>query len=154
MKDSWANDASETIQLNRWPGAYLVLAMFYTSCRAICPMTVGRMKLIEKKIERGPAVQYILFSIDPENDKPETLKQFRRAQGIERANWHLLRSTVEQSRKLAAALSVGFSDKPGNVELHQMHSRQLIVVSPEGDILLASQSEDEVVKILKNHKPR
>lgn len=115
-------------------GKKTVLALFYTSCRSICPMTVDSMKSIEKELgESAKDVQFVLISIDEKYDKPGRLKRFARQNKIN--HWTLLSGKTKDVRNFAAKMGLGFQDKPGNEDLHQMHSRAFTFVDKKGTII-------------------
>ncbi len=130
---AWSNEKGETVSLAELKGKKSVFALFYTGCKTICPMTAKSVQAIEKALGKNAAdVQFVLISIDPAADKAPQLRQFIRNNKIK--NWKVLAGSVESTKNLAIELGVGFEEKRGNPDLHQLHSRNLIVVSETGEI--------------------
>jgi protein SCO1/2 len=67
----------QTLNLNRYLGKVVLLAFGYSSCAAVCPVTLHTFALAVRKL--GPAaagVQVVYVTVDPERDTPVRLKQF------------------------------------------------------------------------------
>jgi protein SCO1/2 len=67
----------QPLNLNRYHGKAILLAFGYSSCTAVCPVTLHTFALAMRKL--GPAasaVQVVYVTVDPERDTPERLKQF------------------------------------------------------------------------------
>jgi protein SCO1 len=77
-------------------GKNVVINFIYTTCNDICPLTTARMALVQEKL--GDAVGRDVFmysiSIDPENDRPEQLKNYAEAFRIG-PGWKLLTGKAE-----------------------------------------------------------
>lgn len=67
----------QPLNLNRYHGKVVLLAFGYSSCTAVCPVTLHTFALAMRKL--GPAaaaVQVVYVTVDPERDTPARLKQF------------------------------------------------------------------------------
>jgi protein SCO1/2 len=67
----------QTLNLERYHGKVVLLAFGYSSCTAVCPVTLHTFALALRKL--GPAaagVQVVYVTVDPERDTPARLKQF------------------------------------------------------------------------------
>jgi protein SCO1 len=77
-------------------GKNVVINFIYTTCNDICPLTTARMSLVHEKL--GDAVGRDVFmysiSIDPENDRPEQLKNYAEAFRVGKG-WKLLTGKPE-----------------------------------------------------------
>ncbi len=130
---TWTNEKNETVRLADLKGKKSVFALFYTTCKTICPMTTKSIQAIEKALGKNAAkVQFVLVSVDPAADKAPQLRQFMHNNKIK--GWKILAGTPENTKNLAIELGVGFEEKRGNPDLHQLHSRNLIVVNEAGEI--------------------
>ena len=107
---TWTTQDGEDIELQELRGKVLVMVMIYTSCKAACPRLVADMRNIEKQVpaEDLDKVQFIMVSIDPENDTPEKLKEFSKENVMEDDHWMFLRGTPEDTREFAAVLAVNY----------------------------------------------
>ena len=65
------------LDLNRYRGKVILLAFGYSSCTAVCPITLNTFAQALRKL--GPAasaVQVVYVTVDPERDTPARLKKF------------------------------------------------------------------------------
>jgi protein SCO1/2 len=65
------------LDLNRYRGKVILLAFGYSSCTAVCPITLNTFAQALRKL--GPAagaVQVVYVTVDPERDNPVRLKEF------------------------------------------------------------------------------
>jgi protein SCO1/2 len=65
------------LDLNRYRGKVILLAFGYSSCTAVCPITLNTFAQTVHKL--GPAasgVQVVYVTVDPERDTPARLKKF------------------------------------------------------------------------------
>jgi len=98
-----------TFDLNQTRGKVVVLSPIYTSCTDICPLTTAKMKLIQEQIKTAglsDQVQLITFTVDPERDNPEVLKQYSKRFNIDSSNWTFLTGTPDQIQSLIKDLSL------------------------------------------------
>lgn len=119
ITDTWVSSDEKTFQLNRLSGKPTVIAMVYTSCQYVCPLTVGNMKRIEKSI---PATQlgkvnFAVFTFDPDRDTPSKLREFAKTHGVESSSWLLAQGKPNSVRKLAVSLGIKYKKtKSGDFE--------------------------------------
>lgn len=65
--------------------------MIFTNCTTACsPMTANMAQLQKRAKEAGLDVQFVSFTVDPENDTPEVLTNFANKFGADFTNWHFL----------------------------------------------------------------
>jgi protein SCO1/2 len=65
------------LDLGRYRGKVILLAFGYSSCTAVCPITLSTFAQTLRKL--GPtagAVQVVYVTVDPERDTPARLKKF------------------------------------------------------------------------------
>ena len=91
-------------------GTPVLIAMFYTSCKYVCPLIIDSMRHVDKGLT--PAEQarlrVVLVSFDPEHDTPRALKAVADERHIDLPRWTLDRTDAESVRKLAAVLGVQY----------------------------------------------
>src|SRR5687768_3294207 len=56
-------------------GSAWVAIVFFTNCPDICPGMMGRLVDLQEAV-KDPNVKLVSFSIDPERDTPQRLKQY------------------------------------------------------------------------------
>lgn len=77
-------------------GKVWIADFIFTRCPTICPALTAKMARLQKQArQRGLAVEFVSFSVDPEHDTPERLKAFGRKHGADFGNWHFLTGTFD-----------------------------------------------------------
>ena len=70
------SDGSE-LKLSRYRGKVVLLGFGFTSCVAVCPITLGTLAAAHKKLgARGNDVQVVYVTVDPERDDAPRMKKY------------------------------------------------------------------------------
>jgi protein SCO1 len=72
-------------------GRKVVVNFIFTSCSAICPLTMARMAQLYEKLGdiAGSDVRFYSITVDPEHDDPDALKRYAQAFKLD-PKWRLL----------------------------------------------------------------
>ncbi len=120
-------------------GHWTFLAIGYTHCPDICPMTLATYDAIEGEIAKAASgeggktpVQFLFISVDPGRDTPERLAQY-----VRYFNPRFLGATGDevQLRALAAQLGLLYAKVEGQdtaMGYLMDHSASILLVDPEG----------------------
>jgi protein SCO1/2 len=124
-------------------GTPVLIAMFYTSCKYVCPLIIDSMLRVDKSLT--PAEQsklrVVLVSFDPINDTPQALKANSEVRHLDLARWTLTRTDAESVRKLAAVLGVQYREiSPGEFN----HSAVISLLDKDGSIVTKSTRTGEL----------
>lgn len=92
------NQLGETVTLDKYKNKIIIADFFFTHCPTICPPLTKNMKRLQESITNAkrvgnntnPFLQFISFSIDPERDSVERLKQWADRFQINPEQWDLL----------------------------------------------------------------
>ncbi|MEY3397707.1 MAG: hypothetical protein RL220_301 [Bacteroidota bacterium] len=74
-------------------GKIVVADFFFTTCKSICPIMSSQMSRLQTLTEKEGLSQEIIFlshSVDPLNDRPDTLSQYASRLGANLQNWKFL----------------------------------------------------------------
>lgn len=128
---SFINDKNETVHLSEWRGKPLILTMEYSNCRFMCTTTFYKLKAIQiaadqKKIN----IDFMIISLDPKNDTPETWRQYRISQNLERSNWHLLTGTEATTKEFANLIGI----KYWYMDEHILHDFKIVRLNAKGEV--------------------
>lgn len=102
-QDGRAFDLSQT------RGKVVMLSLVYTHCADICPLTTAKMKQIQDRVHSAgldKQVQLATFTVDPERDQPQVLKQFAGVFKADPSNWVFLTGTTAQIDSLIKTLGL------------------------------------------------
>ncbi len=132
--DSTFIDQSGTaVTLASYHGRPMVLAMLYTQCTSACPLLLNSLQ----KLERGlPSAQrgktwFVLVTLDPAHDFPDTLRAFAASRGLPLERWRLLRGSRDATAELAAILGVKVREEGDGAIAH---SSNIYLLSDDGVI--------------------
>jgi protein SCO1/2 len=93
------NQLGDTVELYDIKGKAIVFNLFFTRCGSICPQLTRSMAKLQQSFIKGgntrrkidtSVVQFISFSIDPDNDSVPVLKHYADAYNVNPDNWWLL----------------------------------------------------------------
>jgi protein SCO1/2 len=110
LSGQWTTQDGNTVGLASLAGQPVILAMAYTSCKEMCPLTVETMRKIAlewAKRSKAP-VKLVFFSFDTDRDTPGHLKEYAEARGLDPAQWTLFHGDASAVRELAAALGISY----------------------------------------------
>jgi len=134
LSSDWENQNGDTVQLNNVAGKPTILAMIYTHCEYSCPLITADMKELHSLIpkDRVEEINFLIVSIDPIHDRPDTLSRFMKKEKMDEKYWTMLTGTETNIRELAAVL--GFKYKKSSL-MDYAHSNLITVLNPEGEIV-------------------
>jgi protein SCO1/2 len=95
--------------LQQTRGKVVVLSLIYTHCPDICPLTTAKMRQIQQRVQSAglsQEVQLVTFTVDPERDRPDVLKQFASNFNFDPSNWVFLTGTTDQIQVLIKGLGL------------------------------------------------
>jgi protein SCO1 len=117
-------------------GKVWVADFIFTNCETVCPpMTAHMAKLQKKAKEKGLDVEFVSFSVDPEVDTPEKLKEYVKKFNGDLSNWHLLTGYSQQEiEKFAEKNFKTIVKKPKN-EDQVIHGTEFYLVDQNGTIV-------------------
>lgn len=130
---TWTDQQGREARLADLRGQPVVLSMIYTRCGYACPTLVRDMQRIEERLPEKlrAEVHYVLISMDPAHDTPETLAQFAQTHRLAGGRWTLLTGHPADVRFLAALLGVRYQQEAsGGIS----HTNQITVLDAEGAI--------------------
>jgi protein SCO1 len=65
------------VKLSTYRGKVVLLGFGFTSCTAVCPITLGTLKQVNKKLGlQASELQVIYITVDPEHDDAARLKKY------------------------------------------------------------------------------
>jgi protein SCO1/2 len=117
-------------------GRVHVASFIFTRCGTICPALVGSMKKVQAAVA-GTTVALVSYSVTPDFDSVEVLRDFGRDRGVDPARWKLL--TGNPSAVIRAARELYFADDDGMRaaladEGAFLHTEKVLLVDAGGQI--------------------
>ena len=114
-----------------------VVDFIFTNCPGICPVMTNKMGVLYEEYADENMIQFVSFSVDPDRDSLEALKNYATRFHVNDRRWHFLRTDKE---KIKTLYEQGF--KLGG-ELPYGHSGAFVLVDHNGIIRGYYSYEDE-----------
>ena len=116
-------------------GKVWVAAFMFTRCPTICPRITRRMRELQvEAAARKLDVTLVSFSVDPEHDTPEVLREYARKYQAEPASWRFLTGDLEVVRKTAVdGVKMALEGKadPNKPDYGILHGTYLVLIDRE-----------------------
>ena len=133
LPQHWLEDDGSAVALDAFAGHRVVLTMAYAGCHRICPLAIGQLQLMQRRLDaRGERADFVVVGYDPENDRPTDWHAFRASRHLERSNWHFLSGSREDTERLARQLGFEF----WKYDEHVMHGLRALVFDAQGQLQL------------------
>ena len=87
---SFLNQEGKLISNKDYEGKVYIVEFFFTTCPTICPRMNSNLVQIQNEFKDFKDFGVASFTINPEYDSPEILKEYATKYGITNPNWHLL----------------------------------------------------------------
>jgi protein SCO1/2 len=145
------NQDGRSIDLDVYRGRKVLVAMFYGSCPATCPLIIDTLRAIERKADPDARddLRVLMVSFDSERDTPAALRDLANARHIDTARWTLAHADAGAVRRIAAALNVQYKKLPGG---DFSHSTLISVLDRQGGISLQSaelgHADPEILRVI------
>lgn len=139
INHTFTSQNAQNFKLEARRGKPQLVAMFYTSCRYICPLIIDSAKAVEHSLSptEQKNLSILLISMDPARDTPEALMFIAKKRKLDASRWTLARTDANGVRTVAALLGVRYralSDGEFN------HTSALILLDAEGRVLARTET--------------
>lgn len=139
LDDTYTDQAGRDFALAEGRGDVRLVAMFYTSCRYVCPLIIDSAKGVEHALtpEERARLRVLLVSLDPARDDPAALKSVFDRRRLPADRWTLARTEAPGVRRLAAVLGIRYrplADGEFN------HTSALVLLDMDGRVLARTET--------------
>ncbi len=151
-QSKWVDQEGKSLKLADLMGKPVAISMVYLSCQHTCPLTVSKMKAVEKAAGKSSEqMQFVLVSFDPKKDRPEQMKKFAIKNGLSYPKWRMITSANESDlRELSGLIDFKYK-KVADDEFE--HSLGIIGLNASGVVVGriegAGMKPEELVKQFK-----
>lgn len=142
---TFTDSEGQPYSMERLRGKVWIASYFFATCPGFClQMNQEIAKLARDLADRD--VTFVSFTVDPENDTPEKLKEYSERMGADADRWVFLTGELDQIRKLGQQWL--------KMPVSKEHNDKLVVVGRDGRVKGFFGSRDELqVKRLKDKLP-
>ena len=127
--------SSERLRGQVWVGA-----LIFTNCPGVCPMMTQKLVKLQAAVPTAD-VKLVAFSVDPERDTPQVLKEYATQRGADASRWHLLTGSKAEIFRTAEGLKL--SAAPATAETPIVHAEYFLLVDRKGRVRGAYDSKDD-----------
>ncbi|AUC16391.1 SCO family protein [Tenacibaculum sp. SZ-18] len=131
----FVNQEGKTITNKDYSGKVYVVEFFFATCPTICPIMNRKMVTIQNEFFGNPNFGIASFTITPDIDTPEKLKEYADNYNITHKNWNLL--TGKSQDEVFKLSNEGFKLYAGNGQVSHggfEHSGLFALVDKDGYI--------------------
>jgi protein SCO1/2 len=111
-------------------GKVWVANFVFTRCAGPCPTMTANMAGLAQAIEH-PDVRFVSFSVDPDYDTPEILKDYAGRFGADHARWSFVTGEKSQIFRLAER-GMKISAAPADANNVIIHSEKFVLIDRDG----------------------
>ncbi|HKO93001.1 MAG TPA: SCO family protein [Polyangiaceae bacterium] len=129
----WLTDqAGRSFSEQNLNGQVWVAAFMFTRCPTICPELTRRMRYLQEQAQsRNVPLHLLSFSVDPENDTPEVLRNYAAQYEANTASWSFLtgdNSVIRKAAEEGFKIGVDGTPKPGAEHYGITHGTHLVLL--------------------------
>lgn len=130
---------NEKLSLDDLKGKYWIADFVFTNCTTVClPMTTNMSELQDMMEEEGlnEHVELVSFSVDPDRDTPEALKDYAKSYDADLKNWTFLTGyDFETIKELSIKSFKSLLAAPPEGDDQVTHGTRFYLVNPEGEVI-------------------
>ncbi len=110
-------------------GQIWIADFIFTRCLGPCPRMTAAMARLQETLKHVPDVVLVSFTVDPEHDRPDVLREYAQTHGFDPQRWLFLTGTIQQMEDVQVK---GF--KMGMVGESIHHSDRFVLIDRDGGI--------------------
>ena len=115
--------------LDDFKGKIWIADFIFTHCAGPCPLMSTEMSKLQKEFSTVANLRFVSFSVDPERDTPEVLREYASRYEASADRWFFLTGNKEELHSLAYnGFHIGDKDNP------VFHSQRLILIDSYGNV--------------------
>jgi len=148
---SFTTQDNETLSLEDLHGEWWIADFVFTNCETVClPMTSNMSILQDELTKENIDLQLVSFTVDPDFDTPEVLKEYGEEYHANFDTWHFLTGYDMDTIRELSMKSFRAYLKPEEGSDQIMHDTRFFLINPEGEIVhgydgVSTESIDEIV---------
>jgi len=132
-------------------GKIYVADFFFTRCGSICPKMSSQLSRVQEAFKGDQDIKILSFSIDPEHDSVEVLKNYAAQYKAESNQWHFLTGDKHKIYELGQkGFKIAVGKEKEEVTPDYFHSSRLMLIDKQGRIrgYYNGVSRDDVDKLI------
>ncbi len=132
-------------------GKVWVVDFIFSHCAGSCPMLSQKMKTLQDTWKGNPNFKLVTFTVDPDRDTVEALKQYSDDYQADPAQWFFLTGKKDDIYKtiLGGFKEIAARDYEAGPGFEFIHSTRMVLVDGDGKIrgLYDGENDGDVLKL-------
>lgn len=122
--------------LDQVRGHVSVANFIFTSCPSICPALTAKMSDLQRRFAGLTDVRLVSFSVDPERDTPERLREYGARYGANADRWSFVTGRTDELRRVVTeGFRVAMGDRTPVGEHYDIaHGGHFVLIDRSGTI--------------------
>lgn len=149
---SLTNQNGEKITQKNYENKIYIADFFFTTCPTICPIMTDNMTYLQEKLLKNKNILLASFSVTPDIDNVEVLKDYALKKGVLSYKWNLLTGNKKMIYDLARkSYLVAKNDGDGG-KYDMIHTENFVLVDKEKRIrgFYDGTNKEEMEKLLND----
>ena len=132
-------------------GSVWVADFVFTNCPGVCPIMTQRMVKFQDAVPSRD-VKIVSFTVDPDRDKPDVLKQYAKRFKADESRWRFLTGDAAAMKQVAAGMKVTALPAEGDRPIE--HDEHFLLVDRDGRVrgVYHSKDDDDMARLAKDAK--
>lgn len=162
---SFIDQDSNRVSQKDYQGTIYIVDFIFTTCPGICPIMTTNMSQLQFKLDKPglKEIPFISYSVNPENDTPEVLKQYGKEHGADFDRWTFLTGEKRKIYELGVNGYLVSTREDALAEGGFLHSEKFILMDWDHhirgfyngtDINDINQMADDIKILLKEDQKR
>src|SRR2546423_524621 len=110
-------------------GSVWIADFIFTHCSSVCPILTAKMVQVQRAI-RDPRIRFVSFSVDPDRDTPDALREYARRWAPDETRWTLLATTKQSLAAVVAGMKTFV--QPQSDPDAELHTSEFFLVDGQG----------------------
>ncbi len=127
---------NQPLSLSNLKGKIWIADLIFTNCAGTCPTLSAQMASLQAATSKAASdVHLVSFSVDPNNDKPEVLKEYGKRFRADNSRWSFLTGKVSTIYTVAKdGFHLALDSAHEDVHEPITHSERLVLIDRNGTI--------------------
>ena len=113
-------------------GRVLVVSFVFTTCAEACPLITAQLARTQSRVRSeklDARVRFVSITLDPATDRPDVLRRYAHAYGLDLASWQLLTGAADDVGRVVRAFGLSATARERIV-----HGSLVVLVDGKGRI--------------------
>jgi len=149
---SLTNQNGEKITQKNYENKIYIADFFFTTCPTICPIMTDNMTYLQEKLLKNKNILLASFSVTPDIDNVEVLKDYALEKGVLSYKWNLLTGDKKMIYDLARKSYLVVKNDGDGGKYDMIHTENFVLVDKEKRIrgFYDGTSKEEMEKLLND----